>query len=108
MNQIDHHAPDTFLHYCIDHDCRMAIEATDAIMNLPLPTELTAKIVNYLYGHKWYPPQIDLTLSDEEDDITVISPSDSDDEVKPHKRKRLRRVVVDSDSDSDSEIEMLD
>ena len=38
-------------------------------MDLPLPPELTAKIANYLYGHKWYPPQIDLTSSgsDEED-----------------------------------------
>ena len=95
--------------YCIHHDSRMAHEATRAVMDLPLPPELTAKIANYLYGHKWYPPQIDLTLSDEEDDITVISLSDSDDEVKPHKRKRLRRAVVYSDpeSDSDSDIEML-
>ena len=110
--------------YCIYHDCRMAHEATRAVMNLPLAPELTAKIASYLYGHKWYAPQIDLTLSDDEEDVILTpGPLDSDDDmpvtpVKPRKFKRLRRAVVYSDSESDSDyhydngsdsdVEMLD
>ena len=110
--------------YCIYHDCRMAHEATKLVMNLPLPTELTAKIASFLYGHKWYPPQIDLLSDDEEDVILTPGPLDSDDDmpvaeawrrkrppaapVKPPARKRSRRVVVYSDPESDSESDASD
>ena len=96
--------------YCIYHDCRMAHEATRVVMRLPLPPSVTANIASFLYGHKWYPPQIDLLSDDEEDVKMTPGPLDSDDDmpvaeawrrkrppaapVKPRKWKCLRRAVV--------------
>ena len=110
--------------YCIYHDCRMAHEATRVVMDLPLPPSVTAKIASFLYGHKWYPPQIDLLSDDEDDVILTPGPLDSDDDmpvaeawrrkrppaapVKPPARKRARRVVVYSDPESDSESDASD
>ena len=110
--------------YCIYHDCRMAHEATRVVMRLPLPPSVTANIASFLYGHKWYPPQIDLLSDDEEDVKMTPGPLDSDDDmpvaeawrrkrppaapVKPRKWKRLRRAVVYSDTESDSESDASD
>ena len=96
--------------YCIYHDCRMAHEATRVVMNLPLPPSVTANIASFLYGHKWYPPQIDLLSDDSDDDMPVAeawrrklaAP------VQPPARKRARRAVVYSDPESDSESDASD
>ena len=99
----------------------MAQVARFKAWNLPLPENVTRLIVGELEGHIWYPPQEDLTLSDDEEIEIVRNPSpgpiDSDDDmpvaeawrrkqppaapVKPPARKRARRRVVYSDPDDD-------
>ena len=103
----------------------MAQVARFKAWNLPLPENVTRLIVGELEGHIWYPPQEDLTLSDDEEIEIVRNPSpgpiDSDDDmpvaeawrrklaapVQPPARKRARRTVesdVESDDDCDSVI----
>ena len=103
--------------FCLDHHTIMAQAARLAVWALPLPELAQRMITEQLEGHFFYPPQDDLTLSDDEDDIEIVfqspGPIDSDDDmpvaeawrrkrppaapVKPPARKRLRRAVVYSD-----------
>ena len=93
------------------HHATMTQWALRAVFSLTqtqnLPVEITTQICRHLEGHQFFPPQevisddeedpprVDLTLSDDEDDITLVSwdPNESDDEMPARKRKR-RRVVV--------------
>ena len=97
--------------YCSRHQAIMAQVARFEAWNLPLPENVTRLIVGELEGHIWYPPQEDLTLSDDEEIEIVRNPSpgpiDSDDDMPPA-RKRLRRAVVYSDPESDSESDASD
>ena len=106
----------------------MAQAARLAVWALPLPELAQRMITEQLEGHFFYPPQDDLTLSDDEDDIEIVfqspGPIDSDDDmpvaeawrrkrppaapVKPPARKRARRLVVYSDPESDSESDASD
>ena len=106
------------------HHATMTQWALRAVFSLTqtqnLPVEITTQICRHLEGHQFFPPQevisddeedpprVDLTLSDDEDDITLVSwdPNESDDEMPARKRKR--RTVVYSDPESDSESDASD
>ena len=71
------------------HHATMAQWALRAVFSLTqtqnLPVEITTQICRHLEGHQFFPPQevisddeedpprVDLTLSDDEDDITLVS-----------------------------------
>ena len=114
--------------YCATNQAIMAQAALLAAWGLPLPENVLHQIVGELQGHIWYPPQEDLTLSDDEEgEIELVpnqspGPIDSDDDmpvaeawrrklaapVQPPARKRARRTVVYSDPESDSESDASD
>ena len=114
--------------YCATNQAIMAQAALLAAWGLPLPENVLHQIVDELQGHIWYPPQEDLTLSDDEEgEIELVpnqspGPIDSDDDmpvaeawrrklaapVQPPARKRARRAVVYSDPESDSESDASD
>ena len=123
------------------HHATMTQWALRAVFSLTqtqnLPVEITTQICRHLEGHQFFPPQevisddeedpprVDLTLSDDEEDVILTpGPIDSDDDmpvaeawrrkrppaapVKPPARKRARRTVVYSDPESDSESDASD
>ena len=67
------------------HHATMTQWALRAVFSLTLPVEITTQICRHLEGHQFFPPQevisddeedpprVDLTLSDDEDDITLVS-----------------------------------